>query len=333
MAVEIIEGFDTFTIGQITRRYPSSVAVGQMSMTTGSSGSGQAVSCAYSASYSGPILPLTVRNAYYFGMDVYISGGIFYDNMVRILTAAGSTICAISPASGGIISTTFGNSTVPYYLLARWFNLQIYITISATAGILQVKVDGNPVISVSGINTGSTGIGQSLLKSAMITGNTIFDNFWAINTLGTHSNTWPTGVMNVQTLNPLTDGSYLNWIPNFGTTHYSQMDDTTADDDTTTVYDTDPGHRDSYGVSSLTGSVAQVHAVRAAVVVRKDAGNVVKTAEPFVLSGGAIYDGPQINTTTSYQSGSVTVLDDPNTSAQWTTSAINAMQIGVKTQV
>ncbi len=51
------------------------------------------------------------------------------------------------------------------------------------------------------------------------------------------------------TLMPTSDGTYTQWTPNAGATHYTQVDETTCNGLTDYVSETTVGERDSYGVS------------------------------------------------------------------------------------
>ena len=326
MAIEFLEGFDTFSAAQLARRYPGTSV---QNMITGRYGTGQAMQTQFDG--QGMTAYVTPRSEYYFGFDFVYSGYWYTDSFCILYSSAGAGILGLNTQDPSTLITGWGNSAAYALPIGTWMNLQVHVVISTTAGMFQVKVDGNYIINQTGINTGSTNIGQIRLLGGNYRFQT-FDNFWIMNTLGTHSNTWPQGVMTVQPLSPLSDGTYQAWTPNFGAVHYSQVDDQPEDDDTTTVYNTNPGDKDSYGISSLSGSVDQVHAVRTGIVVRKDTGNVVKIARPFVKSSSTLVEGPGISTTTSYLSDTMLLTDDPSTSAQWTSSAINAMEIGVKTQ-
>jgi hypothetical protein len=210
----------------------------------------------------------------------------------------------------------------------------MHIIISPTVGVFQAKIDGNLVVNQVGINTGSTSMGQLELRSlSQASPGHVYDNLWVFNTLGTHSNCWPIGPMTVQARYPLSTGTYNQWTPDFGSTHYSMVNNPQPDDDTTYIYDTDPGDRDSYGIQGLTGYPSQVHGIRAAAVLRDDNAAVGKAGRTFVLSGGNIVESANIPLSTSYTSGGTHISDDPATGAQWTVSGLNAIEVGIKTQI
>jgi len=331
MAVEFIEGFDTCTAAQLARRYTMSGS--QTSVVTGRNGVGQALTMSGFSQLNQLTIPVTSRSEYYMGFDLNCGSVVLGDYFIEIRHSSGSigTIGANSD-NAGTVTSSWGQSAAGIVNQNVWTNFQFHIIISPTSGVFQAKVDGELVISVSGINTGTNNITQFILHENLQTHT--YDNMWILNTLGSHSNYWPDGYMTVQTLYPLTDGSNLQWTPNIGTVHYSMVDEvSTVDDDTTHVYDTDPGHLDSYGIQSLVGTIHKVHGVRASAVYRKNNANVEKVFRVFLKSGEIISESSDLSATTAYSSSGLLLNDDPNTETNWTTSSVNALEVGIKTQV
>lgn len=191
-----------------------------------------------------------------------------------------------------------------------------------------MRCDGNVAFHLTGLNTGTNNIAY-LQFSDSTNSDVYFDNFWVFNTSGSHSNTWPNGNMVVQALYPSSDGTYTDWTPNSGSNHYSRVNEAQADDDTTYVSTTTVGNKDTYHYTSLTGVISQVHSVMTTAVYKKD--NVSpKSMHILTKSGSTLAESSDILPTTSYNSTSIQYNDDPNTSAQWTTSNVNAVEAGVK---
>ena len=329
MAVEFMEGFDTFTAAQVARRYPG---YSTQNMITGRYGVGQALQTQFDG--QGINALITSRSEYYFGFDFLYQGYWFTDAdaFCILYSSGGAGIASLSTYQPTTLVTTWGSTSSNVLPINTWMNLQAHIVISPTVGVFQVRIDGNYVINLTNINTGSTNIGQIRLIGGNWRWQT-FDNFWIFNTLGTHSNTWPVGRMTVQPLYPLSDGTYQQWTPDFGAAHYSMVHDLQPDDDTTYVIDTDPGHIDSYGIQGITGFPSNVHGVRADAVCRKDNAAIGKAAQTVVKSGSTLTSSSNFTLSTSYISGGMYVTDDPNTGQQWTTSGVNALEVGVKTGI
>ena len=133
----------------------------------------------------------------------------------------------------------------------------------------------------------------------------------------------------MQALYPSSDGTHSDFTPNSGSTHYNRVNQAQADDDTTYNSDTTAGDMDTYHCGSLTGTISQVHSVLVSAVMRKD-DIPSKTAHLLALSGSTLTESADIAVPLTYKSSTMLLNDDPNTTAQWTTTAVNALEIGVK---
>jgi hypothetical protein len=333
MALEYADSFDAYTTSQLARRYSS--FYGTAINSPGPNGSGQyllAISQANDRNFV--YFSITPRSEYYAGWDFYSpspSGA-----MIDFQTAGGISICKFT--SGSAISTQFGNSSSGIMVANTWYQVQVYVKRHATAGIIIVKVDGTTVISLSGLNTGTSDIGQIMIAHGNFNASSNADrwaNLWIFNTLGTHSNGFPTGRMKVQPLLPAADGTYTDWTPNSGSTHYTQVDEAQADDDTAYNSTVTAGNKDSYGIDAISGSPAQIHGVIVTAIARKTDVNS-KNYQVFSKSGATETYSSDIAAALTYASstanGADALLhtDDPNTSAQWAQTNLNAIEIGAK---
>lgn len=340
MAVEIFEGFDTFTSGQLSRRYPNN-AGGYVS-SPGAYGVGQYLGI------SGPgyqqtswfNFSVTPRTEYYVGFDInprFVSGNAGLSLFLNFYDASGSNLICTFYNANNNVQTTFGGSAGSTLPSGIWQNFQVHLVTSSTSsGILTVKVNGSVVLNVTGFNTSVSNIGIIQLsggRNAYDGEQCWFDNFWAFNTLGTHSNTWPVGYVNVQVLAPLSDGTFQQWQPDFGTAHYSQVNALISNDGITYNYDINPGDMDTYGIGSLTGTISQVHAVEVSAVSEQDLGVVTKEVQTILISGPTLTAGPASTVTTSWKSTTLLTTDDPNTGQQWTITGVDAIEAGVRTVV
>jgi hypothetical protein len=320
MAVEYMDGFDLCNTAQLSRFYPLSV---DAAITTGLNGSGGALALNYLGT-TGPI-PLIARDTYIFGFDLQIQA-----YTLPFFTAIGLTC---SSQLGGVLTAVVNgvtyNSPSSVLLLNTAQAVQIKYIINATVGALIIKVDGVRVINLTGINTGTSNIDACLLVNGYTFANNIFDNFWIFNTLGTHSNDFPVGKMSIQTKMPTGDGSYTDFSPKSGTTHFSQVNEIPSDDDTSYNIATTAGNKDTYLMPALTGSIAQVHAVKVTVQIRKDDLDT-KIVHVIAKSGGILTEGVDIDVPFTYEPYSLVFTDDPNTSAQWLEANVNALEPGVK---
>jgi hypothetical protein len=338
MAVQMIEGFDTFSSSQVSRRYASYNGVNISSPGRYGLGSYLNLSSVYGSGSSYLVMPVPARTEYFFGFDInpqwtgdstWSEFLYFRDNSNPLFSFFNNNYNV--DVYSNVTDSWIGQSSVGSLPLGYWQSIWFHCVVSPTVGALTVIVDGITVLDFFSINTGSTFISNIVLCGGYQNDNNQkcnFDNVWVFDTSGTHSNTWPVGNMIVQTVSPLTDGTYQQWTPDFGASHYGMVHDIPADDDTTYVSSVNPGDIDTYGISFNDSSVAQVHGVRAGVVARQDTSSMTKQIAAVVKSGSALSVGPTLSTTSSYQSTSNLLENDPNTSTQWTTTSIAAMEIG-----
>lgn len=323
-----LEGFDSIISSQIARRYPSS---GNASIGSPGFGAvGSYLACNPTSSFVN--MPITSCSTCIVGFD-FQTNTPESNTFLTFYTAAGGAICSLGLGSGTIRST-FGNSPTVSIFANTWQSVQAKLVISATVGSLAVRVDGVTVLNLTGLNTGTTNIGIIGLTSNNQSFSSfqacIFDNFWAFDDTGTHSNTFPNGRITVQTHYPAADGTDTAWTPNTGTDHFACVDQTTSDDDTTYVSNLTPGDKDSYTVGTLTGTIVQVHGVKVSAVYRKDDVDP-KTLHIFTTSGATTVESADIDVPLLYSSSSQLFPEDPNTTAQWTEANVDAIEVGVHT--
>ena len=84
MAVEFMEGFDTFTAAQVARRYPG---YSTQNMITGRYGVGQALQTQFDG--QGINALITSRSEYYFGFDFSYYNSIILNTHNRLIASAG----------------------------------------------------------------------------------------------------------------------------------------------------------------------------------------------------------------------------------------------------
>jgi hypothetical protein len=107
----------------------------------------------------------------------------------------------------------------------------------------------------------------------------------------------------------------------------SLVNEVQEDGDTTYVFDNAIGHNDLYDIADLASTPQTIVAVQTRGFVRKnDAG--FRAAQVQVKSGGTTVTSTALILSTSYQHTSRIDTVDPNTSAAWSATAVNALQVG-----
>lgn len=239
---------------------------------------------------------------------------------------------AIIVMSGGYNGTVIATFTGAF-ADAVWVQYEFEITINNTTGAVHVRKNGNTVddFVATGINTrgGSTNayanhltIGQNSPQN----NNAIWDDFLWFSATGAAPNTWVGDVRCVQ-LMPTADTAQKQFTPNSGTSNFSRVNEAQEDGDTSYVSDVVAGHNDLYDIADLATTPASVVAVQTKGFVKKsDAG--ARSAQVQLKSGSSTVTSAAAVLPTTYQYISRIDTVDPNTSAAWTGTAINAIQIG-----
>jgi hypothetical protein len=110
------------------------------------------------------------RRLYMGSLPTQTSGlGTVTPRIVTFLTAGNSAIATVwVTTSGGIVvssgegtsGTVLGQTDGPVVSAGAWWHIEVKFTVSATAGAVEVRVNGVPKIDESDLDTGSTDIGQ-----------------------------------------------------------------------------------------------------------------------------------------------------------------------------
>lgn len=240
---------------------------------------------------------------------------------------------------------TRGTSKVPIVILARsapgvvragqFRYVEMKVVISNVGGTVEVRVNGKTVILANSLDTqaSANAAWQSLHYGT--TGES-----WAIDDIYVCDGTGPApynaflGDTRVEVLMPQTDavaaGSNAGLTPSTGTDHGALVDEApTENDDTDYNAGATAGVKDTYNYPSMasTGTILAVQPVsfaRKADVAPKQIKNVLRHS-------GVDYDGATAWPLGVYWTYFPEIyVQNPGTSAAWTTSDVNAVQAGIK---
>lgn len=224
-------------------------------------------------------------------------------------------------------STFLAGSSGANLTYGRWHYIEIKTKVHSTAGTVEVRVGGVPVISISGVNT-QVGSHAYHNKCWFYLSNFNFDDFYLADTTGTVNNDF-LGNVRVVTLFPNGDGGTNEWTTSSGTDHYALVDEGIENDDTDYIESSTSGQTDlwTYGDISGTGSIAGVQLA----TVCRDTNTPVFSIKSLAKSGATTSeDTAQVVGMADFGTLRRIVETDPNTSALWNPSGFNAAQFGVK---
>lgn len=230
--------------------------------------------------------------------------------------------------TGGTSAVTFPMNAFAYL---EW---KVTISDAIAASSCIVRMNGVEIINVTAGQDTKATANSTATKVALGGGtgsggnNSVADDFYLCDQSGTTNNNF-LGDVRVDTLYPNADGSYTDFTPSTGTSHYALVDESAP---SATDYNSSStvGHRDSYGLANLAALTSQVvYGVQVnAALLKDDAG--ARTAATMVRSGTTNGDGAEaaMGITDSYVSQVYEL--NPATSTAWTETTVNAMEAGVR---
>lgn len=230
-------------------------------------------------------------------------------------------------------TTTLATSMLSLICPQHWHWIEFKVVCDNTTGSYELKVDGNTVLSASGIDTqiGASAYHDQVFFTgvSISTGKTPrFDDLIIMDGTGSSYNNF-IGQRKIEAIVPTSDTADIDWTTSGGSTHYVLVDDLDPDDDTNYVEDTLSANEDIWGYSDLSG-ITSVDALCLITDVRvTDATSYdLKTT---IKSGGTKYTSTADTiSSTSYAMKDRLTVVDPDTSIAWTASGINSIELGVE---
>lgn len=217
------------------------------------------------------------------------------------------------------------------YVSGQWHYLECRVKLHATLGTVRIRIDGVEKVNLTGQNTKNGGT-KTVFDCFMMgtlsgSGRWEIDDLVFMSTAGTKNNDF-IGDAAIETLFPNNNGDVTNGVGSDGnsTDNYLLIDDTTPSF-TDYVNLAAVGDKDLYQIQNPTRRSGVVHGVEvSAYMVNTDSG--ARGAGTIVKSGA---------TTTSPADkalGTAAILDrkvmdlNPDTSAPWDISSVDALQVG-----
>jgi hypothetical protein len=219
-----------------------------------------------------------------------------------------------------------------------WHYVEVKATISATVGVVVLKVDGVTLINLTGQNTkgsaNATFSGIQLGMTGNIGGSSItvyYDDVYYCDASGSFNNTY-LGDIAIKCVFPTANGTTNNFTLGGSTpaaTNWQSVKETVPDDGVTYVADGTLNDIDRYTFPAITGNT-----VLAAVInmrtTKDDA--TARSVRGAIKSSSTTGDTGTdlVVTQTTYADLQGISESDPNTSAIWTVTNFNAAEFGVK---
>jgi hypothetical protein len=257
------------------------------------------------------------------------------NNFLDITNAAGNGIRFRRTATGAIevvmISGGASMATSAVIMaLSQWRYIEIRVKIHATAGEIQVRVEGTEVINLTNQNT-TVGTVADFRKLRFWVNNSTFliDDLYVCDASGATNNTF-LGPVTVYTLVPNGAGATTQFTPTGAASNWDCVNEIGGPDTTTYVASSTTGHIDYYAVEDIPGTVTAVHGVLVhARSMKTDNG---ARAEKIRCKVGAnITTGPSVQVSLNTYANSSIVLNTQPDGSAWDETAAEAMEIGIET--
>lgn len=241
-------------------------------------------------------------------------------------------------------NTALGSaSTIPLTFNA-WHYLEMKIVIDSTNGIVELKIDGAFGIQLSSQNTQQT---ANAWATALVIGNNwntfngalnsgafaeaYFDDFYLLDGSGSANNTY-LGDIKVQCVMPSGNGSRNDFTVFGAAANWQCVDEKPPDDGTTFVQTQTLGAIDRYTFPAISAQTVFAVCINMRAL-KTDASR--RSLRGDIKSGATIVDTGRdldlLETTWQFFQGISET--DPNTSAQWTATNINAAEFGIKLSI
>lgn len=235
-------------------------------------------------------------------------------------------------ATTDINNTTIIGTSTALVTAAAWNHIEAWVHIHASAGWVEVRLNGVTILNLVGQNTDPnvTGETSQVFCGALATyfDNVYVDDVIAADDAGPQNNTF-VGDRKVLTHVPVADTAEVAWTPSAGAARYAMIDEIPADADAT--YDTTSTPGDRMGVT-FAALPADISAVVAVILVHKsrktDAGDCNVTVHAG--SGGDEADGNDRAITTQYTYYHDVFEVDPHTAAPFTNAAASAVSMVIE---
>jgi len=230
-------------------------------------------------------------------------------------------------------------SAVVAYGLFQYRHLEWTLTTHNSAGVVEVRLDGDPLISASGLDTQNTG--NAFVNALLIgfPGGNDFGSMWydCITVLDDVDsgvagapNDSPLGDVRVDFRKPNGNGNSSDLVGSDGnsTDNYLLEDESAPNDDADYVQSSTVGDEDTYAYENLASASGSVFAVQLLPWAKKtDAG--ARAIAAVSRLGTSEEDGPDLSLTTNYRYFRDIREADPD-GDQWTIANFNAAEFGVK---
>lgn len=248
--------------------------------------------------------------------------------LVFNLLSTGAVECRQGSAGGTLLATAPDGTLVA----TAWQHVEVKAVIDPLVGAVEMRVNGVAVISVSGVDTGSsTANNLTLMRngSAFFQGfDAYFDDMFAWNTLGSYNNDF-IGDKRVLTVMPDDSTAQADWTVVGTASGHNAINEIPPDDDLTYLETQDVGMVSEFSIGDLVGDYGAISAVVVQGMQRKTVAGTCNT-QISLISGVDEAAGVDRPITENYTYYVDVYEEDPATAAPWTKASVNAAKLKIE---
>jgi hypothetical protein len=205
-----------------------------------------------------------------------------------------------------------------------WQYLELKVVISATVGVVEVRVNGVEVINETGLDTknGSDYMRNLGFAAFAYNRSAVYDDLY-IDDAQFH------GDCRIKTFFPDSDSAiHTDFVRSAGSNDYECVDETDPNEDTDYIYANVMGDISTFGIT--TGTLGTVIGIQLNNYLRKDDAGTRKI-KPLIRSNGADYQGTELDDVpANYIFYSDIWETDPDDSNPWTQTKLEAAEFGLE---
>lgn len=226
-------------------------------------------------------------------------------------------------------ATTLSTSATGVVTNDIWHYIELKVKIDNSTGSYDLTVDGVSVTSGSGVDTqnSTNAWTDEILFRGRATTTVQIDDFYILDTAsGTHNDFLGAQVV----ISGFPDGDdTANFTRSAGSSNYLLVDDDPHDTDTTYVESGTSTTKDLYDYATI-GTLTDIKCVQVSTFVRETDGSDFTLITPVKSNTTESDDSSQAIAGTTFESLTRLLELDPDTSAAWTDTNIDAAKFGIK---
>jgi len=343
MALKWIDGFESYGVTNgnsavgVASKYTSSG--GTLTIRAGRLG-GHALSLSGSQTLSTPVFAAN---------DTWIVGFAFFyvhvaatEQQIMLFKDGATNQCSLYLLPTGELKfyrsdqgSNLGISSGARIRSGVWNYIEVKVKISTTTGTVDIHVNGVSVLSLTSKNTdqGASSQATKIALGASSAGSDqfTFDDYYVCDKSGSNNTTF-LGPQKVTTIFPTGDnGTNQYAATGAGTTHADRVKENPYDSSTTYVSDSTSGDTEEWDYANTGSEVTSIKGVQMNTVFETDSASAFSIKNHVNSGGTSSDDAGTAGVNGTYNTSPRLVETDPNTSALWTKTNLDASLFGVKT--